>query len=292
VPFNATHDLNIGGAEGERNIDLAVTDLAGNFLILSEPLRILLDTSAPTLIDTIPHFGETVSRNMPVSFHFNEEIDNDSVDVRVMDRNGDEAPFVWNYTLSMGLEIRPVMKGYLTYTVFISGNLSDLVGNRIGDPITFSFNVTGIPPGSPENLTLSWDHGNVSLNWDPPTDEGDIPITEYFVYRIGVGTDWILIGNTSTRSFAESNVDHGSRYQYRVSAFNGMEEGSPSAQESITIPDPVNGDDDDDEAEEDDDEFTLNSKHLLIGIVLVLGIPFILIVYLFVIRRKEKFPEE
>jgi hypothetical protein len=92
-------------------------------------------------------------------------------------------------------------------------------------------------PGAPQNLTATEEAGVVTLNWDPPEDDGDLPITEYQILRgdsIENLTAFNKVGASTT--FTDASVERGKTYAYAVSARNMAGNGPLSEPVVIEIP--------------------------------------------------------
>lgn len=83
-------------------------------------------------------------------------------------------------------------------------------------------------PSAPRRLsaTTGPDVGEVTLDWQPPADDGGEPVTGYRVYRDGQ-----QVAGTASTGYVDTGLDDGTLYTYRVSAVNVIGEGaeSPSA---------------------------------------------------------------
>ena len=94
-------------------------------------------------------------------------------------------------------------------------------------------------PGQPTDLeATALDTSRVFLAWSAPEDDGGSPITGYRI-RISLdGTDWTdaeaNTGNADTTYTDDSGLSAGTTYHYRVSAINGVGEGSFSAPDTAT----------------------------------------------------------
>jgi hypothetical protein len=110
----------------------------------------------------------------------------------------------------------------------LSGQLS-VKSNSVTNPTTL-ISLSGV------GAVLSYE---VSLTWDAPSGSGD-PVAGYSIYRVvsGSSTYQLLNSrvNTST-SFADSNVQSGSTYQYYVTSVDSSGvESDPSNVASVSIP--------------------------------------------------------
>src|SRR5205814_1653221 len=90
------------------------------------------------------------------------------------------------------------------------------------------------------SLTATAGSGQVSLSWTPPSNTGGENITSYKVYRgTSSGTETLLTsggcsGLGAVTSCTDAGLTAGQTYYYRVSAVNGVGEGSLSNEASAT----------------------------------------------------------
>jgi len=92
-------------------------------------------------------------------------------------------------------------------------------------------------PSAPMNLTASEEAGVVTLTWDPPEDDGDLPISEYNILRgdtIENLTAFTVVGTGTT--FTDASVDRNTTYFYAVTARNMAGNGPLSEIVSVDIP--------------------------------------------------------
>ncbi|MDD1756027.1 MAG: fibronectin type III domain-containing protein [Methanomassiliicoccales archaeon] len=90
-------------------------------------------------------------------------------------------------------------------------------------------------PTAPRNLVAVAGAASALLNWTAPSNDGGSAITGYIIYRgtsPGGETFLTLVGNVL--AFADSGLTNGQIYYYRVSAVNGVGEGSMSNEASVT----------------------------------------------------------
>jgi hypothetical protein len=108
------------------------------------------------------------------------------------------------------------------------GNFHGLI---MGDVIP----VAPIVPGAPTNLIATSGNAQVVLVWTAPANDGGSVITTYKVYRgTASGGETLLttIGNVLT--YTDAGLTNGQPYFYKVSAVNGVGEGSQSNEVSST----------------------------------------------------------
>jgi hypothetical protein len=103
------------------------------------------------------------------------------------------------------------------------------------DPTSCSGCPAASPPGTPTGLSVTGRNGGVNVNWNPPSNNGGSPITEYVItYTPPRASD----GHTeSFRTSGSSTVDgfaNGTSYTFTVSAVNAAGRGSASAPVSVT----------------------------------------------------------
>ena len=94
-------------------------------------------------------------------------------------------------------------------------------------------------PSAPANLKAHIGNKFVNLSWNPPADDGGLPIQEYRIYKNST-----VIGTTTRLWYNDTNVNNGVKYSYYVTAVNDVGEGKPSNEINATpskIPDsPLN----------------------------------------------------
>ncbi|MDG6225562.1 MAG: fibronectin type III domain-containing protein [Candidatus Thermoplasmatota archaeon] len=90
-------------------------------------------------------------------------------------------------------------------------------------------------PGIPRNLNASVEGAQISLSWDPPSDDGGWPVMGFEVLR-GISEDELeVIASVDGTSFVDDGVDRGATYYYSVRAMNvmGLSELAPVVSASI-----------------------------------------------------------
>ncbi len=89
-------------------------------------------------------------------------------------------------------------------------------------------------PSEPRNLTAYTDINHIYLDWEPPLDDGGIPLTYYVIYRnttTGGFTYHDHVGATQ-QDYSDNTTVNGVEYTYYVTAMNDAGEGPPSNQAS------------------------------------------------------------
>ena len=92
--------------------------------------------------------------------------------------------------------------------------------NANGDGV-FSSSETRTPTGlpkAPQNLQAISSNGNVTLNWDEPSDNGGTTITLYNIYRGSSGSG--PIANTTGLEYNDTGLTNGEEYTYYIEAVN------------------------------------------------------------------------
>ncbi len=104
-------------------------------------------------------------------------------------------------------------------------------GLTMGDVIP----VAPIVPGAPANLIATPGNAQVVLVWTAPTNDGGSIITAYKVYRgTASGGETLLATLGNVLTYTDSGLVNGQTYFYKVSAANGIGEGSQSNEVSVT----------------------------------------------------------
>src|SRR5437016_3551752 len=95
-------------------------------------------------------------------------------------------------------------------------------------------------PSAPQNLQAVAGDGQVTLTWDPPSDDGGAPILLYTIYRgNSSGGESFLITVPLVTTYIDLAVSNNMTYYYQVSATNAVGEGAMSTEASATPTAPV-----------------------------------------------------
>src|SRR5439155_955730 len=90
-------------------------------------------------------------------------------------------------------------------------------------------------PGAPRNLQATPGDGQVTLNWQAPSNDGGSPILLYTIYRgMSSGEESFLITVPLVTTYTDATVTNGVKYYYQVSATNAIGEGPRSSEVSVT----------------------------------------------------------
>ena len=96
------------------------------------------------------------------------------------------------------------------------------------------------PPGAPRNLTATPGNKEVTLSWDPPTDNGNAPTTRYRIEWRVDGKDysrWSQWGTSRSTTYTtndQANLANGVKYFFRVKAENGSGNSYGPASEEVS----------------------------------------------------------
>ena len=96
-------------------------------------------------------------------------------------------------------------------------------------------------PSAPRRLEASAAHRQIDLSWEPPGYEGEVgvEVTGYKIERSADGvTDWTdLVADTGTTAttYADTNLDFGTQWHYRVSAINSVGAGQTATVDATTL---------------------------------------------------------
>lgn len=93
-------------------------------------------------------------------------------------------------------------------------------------------------PGKPEGpLRISDVHKEgASLKWNPPIDDGGVPIDHYNVEKMDMDTGrWVPAGRSKEPHLKVDNLTPGQEYKFRVSAVNAEGESEPLEAEQTII---------------------------------------------------------
>lgn len=91
------------------------------------------------------------------------------------------------------------------------------------------------PPAGPMKIVES-SANDVTIQWNPPKDDGGKPVQNYIIEKQQVGkSDWVAVGETlrSCTTFTTSKVEQDMSYYFRVRAVNA--EGTSDALESDEV---------------------------------------------------------
>lgn len=138
--------------------------------------------------------------------------------------------------LSMYLDLEPsenctdenVTNGLTYYYSILSYNM---VG-----PSGLSDIVSALPvgvPGRPVNLTVVPGDRLISLNWEPPVNDGGSPVTEYEVQRITKNDEPFQFNVGTDTEYIDKGLDNGKTYYYSVRAYNDIGAGPFTLQTSM-----------------------------------------------------------
>ena len=96
-------------------------------------------------------------------------------------------------------------------------------------------------PSAPRRLKASAAHRQIDLSWEPPGYEGEagVEVTGYKIERSADGvTNWTdLVADTRTpaTTYADTNLDYGTEWHYRVSAINSVGAGQTATVDDTTL---------------------------------------------------------
>ncbi|MFW6176724.1 MAG: fibronectin type III domain-containing protein, partial [Thermoplasmatota archaeon] len=102
-----------------------------------------------------------------------------------------------------------------------------------------SINVT-TNPSSPTNLEASQNGDNISLIWDPPSDDGGLDVY-YEVYRGTSKENISLYVSVDSNEYLDKHIEKGVKYYYYVIAVNDVGKSEPTKivdEEVTTVPSP------------------------------------------------------
>src|SRR5439155_994196 len=89
--------------------------------------------------------------------------------------------------------------------------------------VSFGIASSIAPPSPPQNLQAIAGSFNITLTWQPPSNNGGASITGYKVYRStssGAEVGYVTIGNVT--SFTNTGLTGGTTYFYKVAAVNSL----------------------------------------------------------------------
>ncbi|MFF4842965.1 DUF4082 domain-containing protein [Streptomyces collinus] len=170
---------------------------------------VVLDTSTasttpPTVTSTSPTSGATAtSITAPVSATFSSAVDTDSVRLTVKDADGDAVPGALTYPASNKAVFTPSTQLALHTAYTASVQASDVWGNAMTDPVTWSFTTSSTPPAVTCPCTL-WSSSAVPATTDMSGDTNSVELGTRFTSS---ADGWITgvtfykgTGNTGTHT--------------------------------------------------------------------------------------------
>ncbi|MFJ9835834.1 DUF4082 domain-containing protein [Streptomyces sp. NPDC101169] len=170
---------------------------------------VVLDTSTasttpPTVTSTSPTSGATgVSITAPVSAVFSSAVDSDSLTLTVKGPNGDTVPGAWTLPASNKATFTPSTELALHTTYTASVQATDLWGNAMADPVTWTFTTSTTPPAVTCPCTL-WNSSAVPATTDMTGDTNSVELGTRFTSS---ASGWVTgvtfykgTGNTGTHT--------------------------------------------------------------------------------------------
>ncbi len=170
---------------------------------------VVLDTSAasttpPTVTSTSPTSGASgVSITAPVSAVFSSAVDSDGLTFTLKDPNGETVPGTWTLPSSNKATFTPSTELALHTTYTASVKASDLWGNTMADPVTWSFTTSTTPPAVTCPCTL-WNSSAVPATTDMTSDTNSVELGTRFTSS---ASGWVTgvtfykgAGNTGTHT--------------------------------------------------------------------------------------------
>ncbi|MEU2052206.1 DUF4082 domain-containing protein [Streptomyces bungoensis] len=170
---------------------------------------VVLDTSTasttpPTVTSTSPTSGATgVSITAPVSAVFSSAVDADTLTFTVKDPGGSTVPGTWTLPSSNKATFTPSTELELHTAYTASVQASDLWGNAMADPVTWSFTTSSTPPAVTCPCTL-WPSSTVPATADMTGDTNSVELGTRFTSST---SGWVTgvtfykgTGNTGTHT--------------------------------------------------------------------------------------------
>ncbi len=207
--------------------------------VLNRAISFITLVHAQPPMETNPSYGEDeflFDQPLRATFALTMLIDKDLTTMTLTDSGANmvEGESVWS-----GNEYRFEPSSHLDHpaTYLWRINVVDLAGNTVTVPVTFSVKEITLP-GAPQNLTSShivgWDGVSITLEWDPPSDDGGYPAgLDYNIYRRSNDTDFEVIATVSGNSYTDGSVTWDNYYLYYVTAVNPVGEG-PGSEVNVT----------------------------------------------------------
>jgi fibronectin type 3 domain-containing protein len=145
--------------------------------------------------------------------------------------------------------------------------------NEVGVGAMTMLNATpGRVPDAPSDLTVNAARSKAVLNWNAPTYDGGLGVTEYWIYRGSSKDNMERIGTSKNTTFEDFGLTAGKEYHYQVVAVNKAGESAPS--ETVTLKLDVTA--------------GMESLYLLLVLFIVLAVTVVMIVVFKVRVLKKK----
>ncbi|MFF4546702.1 DUF4082 domain-containing protein [Streptomyces sp. NPDC001435] len=170
---------------------------------------VVLDTSAasttpPTVTSTSPTSGATgVSITAPESAVFSSAIDADTLTFTLKDANGTAVPGTKTLPASNKATFTPSTELELHTTYTASVQASDVWGNAMADPVTWTFTTSSTPPAVTCPCTL-WNSSTVPATTDMTGDTNSVELGTRFTTSTGGWVTGVTFykgtGNTGTHT--------------------------------------------------------------------------------------------
>lgn len=174
-----------------------------------------------------------------------------------------EAPTVDGGAEITGYEIwRGTTPSNLVFLITVPAEMLEYGDGSLGDGITYYYAVKAVNqagagiasstvgnttfdlPGVPMNVVTQFGDGNVTVSWEPPSEDSRTPITGYVIEVSYLGGAGYYYPGPDDRSWLVSGLTNGDLYSFRVRAVNdvGDSEWSSAVDEvPATIPGPPTG---------------------------------------------------
>src|SRR5438552_2355486 len=149
-------------------------------------------------------------------------------------REPDRTRLRWTVWILAPMFVGASLVGSLLAGLSISNSPGDHI-QAISDRSTVAPLRLPTPPSAPENLQAVAGDAQVTLTWDPPSNDGGAPILLYTIYRsTSSGEESFLITVPLVTMYVDLAVSNGVTYFYQVSATNAVGEGPRSSEASAT----------------------------------------------------------
>src|SRR5437016_6224102 len=149
-------------------------------------------------------------------------------------REPDRTRLRWTVWILALMFVGASLVGSLLASLSISIGPGDHI-HAISDRSTVAPLLLPTQPSAPQNLQAVAGDGQVTLTWQPPSDDGGSPILLYTIYRGNAsGGESFLITVPLVTTYTDAAVTNGVTYYYKVSATNAIGEGPKSNEASAT----------------------------------------------------------
>ena len=132
-------------------------------------------------------------------------------------------------------------------------------------------NTQFIPPSPPKNIVIYQAANGVSISWDPPVSEENMPVVLYRINRQVEGSsDIFRIASSTLTIYLDTNIIPNTTYHYYIFAVNDAGVSNSSQKVSIVIGD-LSIQDDPETINNDEEMFPIGIMVLVVIFLIIIG---------------------